>query len=82
MKAQFLHRIVSIGVWINDEIGLSHFIVEATPPRRMVSGCSVNGSKLASAYSYFAESEEQVGKGRWGERKNLRPSGVCMLSLQ
>ena len=63
MKAQFLHRPVSPGVWINEEVGLAYFIVETTPPRRMVSGCSVNGSKLASAYSYFAESEERAEKG-------------------
>lgn len=54
---------VSLGVETNEEAGLAYFIVEATPPRRMISVCSVNGSKLASAYSYFAESEELVENG-------------------
>jgi len=48
---------------MNEEGGLAYFTVEATPPRRMVSGWSVNGSKLASAYSYFAEAEGRVEKG-------------------
>lgn len=73
---------ISLGVWINETVGLAYFIVEATPPRRIVSGCSVNGSKLARAYSYFAESEDLVEKGQWGERKNLCPSGVCILVVQ
>jgi len=54
---------VSLGAWTNEKAGLPYFIVEATPPRRMVSACSVNGSKLASAYSYFTESEEPVERG-------------------
>lgn len=72
----------SLGAWINEVVGLAYFIVEATPPRRMVSGCSVNGSKFARAYSYFAESEDLGEKGRWGDRKNLWPSGVCILATQ
>jgi hypothetical protein len=52
----------------------AHLMVEATPPRRMVSLCSVKGTILARGYSSaLVESRKLVGLG-W--KKKVRPAGA------
>lgn len=54
----------------------AHLIVDATPPRRMMSLCSVNARSFAKGYS-SSESSPYGSDGR-GVRKNSRPAGVYM----
>jgi len=52
---------------------ISYFNVEATPPRRMVSLCSVNVTSLARGYSLvLLDFSGSVGRG---VTKNVRPAG-------
>jgi hypothetical protein len=51
--------------------GGTNLIVEAAPPRRIVSGCSVNGTTLARGCSCA-----DAGLELEGAKKKRRPSGI------
>lgn len=74
MKQQFLYQpyefVEKVKAW-----NLGYLIVEATPPRRMASGCSVNGRRLAKVVSPFGFTLPTAVI--CGDRKNRRPSACC-----
>jgi len=58
--------------WCADELNAQFFRVEATPPLRIVSLCSVNGTSFARGYSLGCRTSEDRGV-----KKKVRPVGVC-----
>jgi hypothetical protein len=72
-KAQFLRLRHWIYCFQSKAKKTSYFKVEATPPRRIVSLCSVNAIILARGYSLMLLGfKGSVGRG---VTKNVRPAG-------
>lgn len=60
-------------------LNLAHFMLEATPPLRIVSLCSVNDISFANGNSGFSFGRR--GSASRGVRKKTRPVGVCDVSI-
>lgn len=56
-------------------LGPTYLIEEATPPRRIVSLCSVKARSFDRGYSRSTSSLN--GSADRGVKKNVRPAGTC-----